>query len=175
MPVEDLTTLPTGTSVFVDTIIFDLHFKSKSIQCSALMRRIALREITAYVNTQVLADLLHKSMLAEAFSKMLITSPNHQKLKKLFDRDRSAAIRLIDCQRNVEDVIAFGVKILNITRRTIIDSQHERHHYGLMTNDSLHLHTMANHRLPLSHIVTQDGDFGHVGTITVWQPQDVIA
>lgn len=174
MPVEDLSTLPTGTSIFVDTNIFDLHFKSKSTSCSTLMLRIALREITAYVNTQVLSDLLHKSMLAEAFRKSLITSPNHQKLKKLFAKNRTAAASLVDCQQNVQDILTFGVKVLNISRKTIIDSVSERHAYGLMASDSVHVHTMENHRIKLSNIATQDGDFEHIPTMTVWKPLDVL-
>ncbi|MGH9941831.1 MAG: type II toxin-antitoxin system VapC family toxin [Pyrinomonadaceae bacterium] len=107
----------------MDTIIFDLHFKNKSIACSALMRRRAS----------------------------------------------------LDCQQNISDVLAFGVKVLNISRRTIIESVYERQAYGLMTNDSVHLHTIANHRIPLSNLVTQDSDFAHIPTLTVWQPRDVIA
>jgi len=61
----DLATLPFGTSVFVDTIIFDLHFRNKSATCTAFVERIARGEISAFVNTQVLSDLLHKLMLAE--------------------------------------------------------------------------------------------------------------
>jgi predicted nucleic acid-binding protein len=174
MPVEDLANLPPRSNIFVDTIIFDLHFKSKSIVCSALMRRIALGEVTAYVNTQILSDLLHKSMLAEAYRKGLITSANHQKLKKLFVRDRTAAPSLTDYQQQVEDVLTFGVKVLRISRKTIIESKHERSSYALMTGDSLHIHTMSNHSVPLTNIVTHDGDFAHISTLTVWQPQDVI-
>ncbi len=174
MPVEDLATVALHSNIFVDTIIFDLHFKSRSIACSALMRRIALGEVNAYVNTQVLSDLLHKSMCAEAFKKSLITSANHQKLKKLFVRDRTSALQLTDYQQQVEDVLTFGVKVLRISRKTIIESKHERSSYVLMTGDSLHIHTMTNHSVPLTNIVTDDGDFAHIASLTVWQPQDVI-
>ncbi len=50
--------------------------------------------------------------------------------------------------------------------------------YGLMTGDSLHLGCMSRCRnsrrkAPLSDIVTQDGDFAHIDSVTVWLPQDV--
>jgi hypothetical protein len=62
----DLATLPRAASVFVDTNIFDLHYQGRSATCSAFMARVASGEVTAYVNTHVLSDLLHKLMLAEA-------------------------------------------------------------------------------------------------------------
>jgi len=174
MPVQDLTDLPSGASIFVDTIIFDLHFKNKSIACSALISRIALRDVTAYVNTQVLSDLLHKSMLVEAYTKGLISSPNHEKLKRLFMRDASAAQLLTDYQEQVESILAFGIKVLSITRRTIIRSKHERQQHALMMGDSLHVHTMANHRITLQNISTHDSDLGNVNTLNVWVPKDVV-
>jgi predicted nucleic acid-binding protein len=174
MPVEDLTTLPARTSVFVDTIIFDLHFKNKSVACSALMRRIALREVVAYVNTQVIADLIHKSMLVEAYDKGLITSPSHQKLKRLFMRDGAAAQRLTDHQQQIEYLLDLGIKVLSVTRKTIIESKAERRRHALMTGDSIHVHTMNNHRVRLFDIATHDSDMANVAGMNVWVPTDVI-
>src|SRR5215469_10120416 len=65
----DLNLLPGGMDVFVDTNIFDLHFQGNSLSCTNFLNRIANGEIDAYVNTLVLADLLHKLMTAEAYIK----------------------------------------------------------------------------------------------------------
>jgi hypothetical protein len=68
----DLRDLPDGSRVFVDTNIFDLAYRAASASCVDLIERIARGEITAYVNIQVLSDLLHKLMLMEAQQKKII-------------------------------------------------------------------------------------------------------
>ena len=65
----DLSVLPDGIKVFVDTNIFHYHLKGESMSCTNFIIRIAKREIEAYVNTQVLSDLLHKLMITEAIAK----------------------------------------------------------------------------------------------------------
>ena len=69
MPVMDLADIPSGTRIFLDTNIFFLHYRNKSASCTALLNRIAQDDVVGYVNTQVLSDLLHKLMLAEAAAK----------------------------------------------------------------------------------------------------------
>ncbi len=82
----DLSLLPDGASVFVDTNIFDLHFQGKSLACTNFFARVVNEEIDAYVNVQVLADLLHKLMTAEAFTNHCINSRNASKLKDYLKR-----------------------------------------------------------------------------------------
>ena len=76
----DLALLPAGASVFVDTNIFDLHFQGKSLTCTNFFSRILDMEFDAYVNVQVLADLLHKLMTAEAFANHCINTRSASKL-----------------------------------------------------------------------------------------------
>jgi predicted nucleic acid-binding protein len=60
--------LPAGTDCFVDTNVFVYHFTSRDaegIACTDFLRRVAGGEIRASVSMPVLADALHKVMLAE--------------------------------------------------------------------------------------------------------------
>jgi len=170
----DLATLPTHTTVFVDTNIFDLHFRGSSATCTSFIDRIARGEITAYVNTQVLSDLLHKLMLAEAYSKGLTTKPRAVELKKRLKRDRSVAASLVDYQSQFENTLAIGLKVLQITSRLLVDTKTERRSHGLMTTDSIHLGNMNRHSDQIRDIVTYDDDFAHIPNITIWQPMDVV-
>lgn len=170
----DLVSLPNNTRVFVDTNIFDLHYRSKSATCTAFINRIAQGNVTAYVNIQVLSDLLHKLMLAEACAKGLIPSRTAQKLKKFLARDRTLATALADYQTHFENTIAIGLEVLNINQKLLIDTKVERMAHGLLTGDSIHLGTMKREKLPLNDIVTHDGDFSHIDGLTVWTPMDVI-
>jgi len=170
----DLALLPKGTRVFVDTNIFYEHFRGRSVMCSAFVSRISSGEITAYVNTQVLSDLIHKMMLAEAYHKNYITKATAVKLKKALATDRTLATNLTDYQTNFEDILDIGIKVLRITRKLLVDTEEERRDHGLMTGDSLHLGSMNRQNTPISDIATNDGDFTHIPEITVWKPMDIV-
>jgi predicted nucleic acid-binding protein len=169
----DLATLPRSASVFVDTNIFYLHYAGRSVSCSAFMGRVASGEIAAYVNTQVLSDLLHKLMLAEACGKGLIPTQSAVKLRKVLTANRAVATTLTDCQTQFENTLAIGLKVLKITETLLVETKIERTTLGLMTGDSIHLGNMRRHSAPLADLVTHDGDFAHVPGLNVWQPLDV--
>jgi len=170
----DLAALPSGTRVFVDTNIFDLHYREKSASCSAFINRIARGEVAAYVNTQVLSDLLHKLMLAGAFAKGYIATRRASSLKTLFKADRAKAAVLTEYQTQFENTLAIGLRVLRISRRILVETKSERTVHGLMTGDSLHLGNMNRHPVPLQDIVTYDGDFAHIPGLIVWEPMDVV-
>ena len=140
---RDLIAIPNGTQVFVDTMIFYLHFQGRSAACTALINRIAQGEIKAYVNTQVLSELLHKLMLAEAYSKGFIRDRKAAMLKKALAIDRSIAANLLDYQLQFEDILAIGLEVLPVTSELLVDTKVERKTHGLMTGDSLHNETLT--------------------------------
>jgi predicted nucleic acid-binding protein len=175
----DLALLPAGVSVFVDTNIFDLHFQSRSLACTNFFSRVVNKEIDAYVNTQVLADLLHKLMTAEAYATHCINSRSAGKLKEFLKNQRGNPIPLGTYQVQFEDALAIGLKVLPIDEKLLVETKAERMTYYLMTGDSLHLgcmnrRTVNRRKAPLSNIVTNDSDFTSVPGLTVWKPDDVI-
>ncbi len=170
----DLSLLPADSSVFVDTNIFYYHFAGRSIACTTFLRRIAASEITAYVNTEVLSDLLHKMMLAEAFSLNIIRRPQAHLLKQRLNADRGIIANLPDHQVLFESLFVMGLKTVRITKEMLINTKRERSVHGLMTNDSLHLGSMVYHSVPIANLATKDSDFAHVPSITIWEPNDVI-
>lgn len=170
----DLNALPYDTEVFIDTMIFYLHFQGRSAICTAFINRIAQGEITAYVNTQVLSDLLHKLMLAEACAKGLIPKQSAAQLKNCLLANRTIAENLVDYQSQFENILAIGLKVLPITSRLLVDTKVERRIHGLMTGDSLHMGNMNRHSNPIRDIVTYDGDFAHIPNINIWEPTDVV-
>jgi len=174
----DLTLLPDGTSVFVDTNIFDLHFQMKSISCTNFLTRIASGEIDAYVNTLVLADLLHKLMTAEAYIKNCIKRRSASELRDYLKKRHGKPLPLGDYQTQFENALALGLRVLPINEKLLVETKIERTNFYLMTGDSLHLgcmnrHTMKRRKVPLHDIVTQDSDFAHIPGLTVWEPTDV--
>lgn len=177
----DLALLPVGASVFVDTNIFDLHFQGRSLARTNFFSRVLNGEIDAYVNTQVLSDLLHKLMTAEAFVKGCTRGRSASKLKDYLkvERLKGNPTPLGDYQIQFEDALAMGLKVLPISEKLLVETKFERTSYYLMTGDSLHLGCMnrrilKRRKAPLCDIVTDDGDFASITGITVWEPQDVI-
>ena len=171
----DLAQIPSGTKVFVDTNIFYLHFQGRSISCTAFIGRIARDEITAYVNTEVLSDLLHKLMLYEAKQKGLIAGPSAKALREHLRGNRNAIGTIPDHQAQFEQTVAGGIAVLPISPKLLRETKRERITHGLMTNDSVHLGNMVYRKQPLADIATYDSDFEHISGITVWKPTDVIA
>lgn len=170
----DLALLPDHSIVFVDTNIFDLHFRSKSVTCTSFIRRIARNEITAFVNTQVLSDLLHKLMLAEAQMKGYIQGMKATQLKSWLNSNRSLASNLTEYQNHFENTLSMGIKVLSITGKRLKESKSERASYGLLVGDSIHLHCMNCCPSHISNIATYDGDFEHIPNVIVWKPTDIV-
>jgi predicted nucleic acid-binding protein len=170
----DLALLPMHTRVFVDTNIFDMYYRGKSATCTAFIDRVARGEVVAYVNTQVLSDLLHKLMLAEAYAKGIFTKRQASSLKGSLKTNRGLAAKLTDYQTQFENTLAVGLRVLRISTKTLVETKAERTAHGLMTGDSLHLGNMNRHRVPLQDIVTHDSDFGHVPGLIVWEPMYVV-
>ena len=166
----DLATLPSGTSVFVGTNIFDLHFRNRSATCSAFVERIARGEISAFVNTQVLSDLLHKLMLAEAQLKGLIPNRSARELREKLIADRTIVANLTDYQEQFENTMAIGIRVLSVTGKLLRESKKERLAHGLMGGDSLHLCNMNRSFVPICAIVTRGGALSHSASIFMCKP-----
>lgn len=171
---SDLASLPSGTHVFVDTNIFTYHYRGKSVSCSAFVRRIAREDVFAYVNFQVLSDLLHKLMLTEALSKGIIAKLLAAQLKQRLQAKRALAERLVDYQTQFEDTLRIGLRVLPLSSRLLVNTRAERVAYGLLTGDSLHLGCMNRREPVLADIATHDGDFDHIPSVTMWNPMDVV-
>ena len=63
-----------GNCVFIDANIFIYHFGGRSLDCKALLERCARRELLGYTSTPILAEVLHRRMVAEAIAKGLVTA-----------------------------------------------------------------------------------------------------
>jgi len=176
----DLNTVPGGISIFVDTNIFHFAFQGKSATCTRFIDRVARGEVAAYVNIQVLSDLLHKLMFAEALARGCTKSSNPQELKKYLKtmREEGKPLPLTDYETQFALVTSLGLHILPVNALLLAETKQERARYYLMTGDSLHLGTMSRRvikrrKAPLQNIATYDGDFAHIPGVTVWKPMDI--
>ena len=160
--------IPDSRGVFIDANIFIYHFAGISKQCTHLFERIRDGELTGFVNTIILAEVLHRRMIAEAIEKGLVTSKNAvRRLKERPDFVKS----LTQYSQDVQDIIKTPLTVESVTKEDILASASIRRAHGVLTNDSIILATME--RLSIVDFVTHDNDFDDISKLKLWKPDDI--
>jgi len=158
--------MPSQTKVFIDSNIFIYHFLDVSESCTNFLERAETEDIDAYTSTIVLAEVMHRLMIAEAVEKYDVEPRGTVRFLK---ENPEVIPTLEKCENAIEKIPQFGINILPSSTEAIFQSRELRRRYLLMTNDSLNLYVMkCSH---LSDIATNDGDFERVEDIQVWKPR----
>ena len=157
--------LPSKSRVFIDSNIFIYHFLDISEPCTDFLERVELREIEAYTSTVVIAEVLHRLMVAELIKKYGVKSS--KALKYLKERPEVLS-ELEKCEIAVKEIQAFRIKILSVPIDAVFQSENLRKEYYLLTNDSLNVYVMKINGL--TDIATNDADFERVEWLKVWKP-----
>ncbi|MGD0946115.1 MAG: PIN domain-containing protein [Candidatus Binatia bacterium] len=157
-----------GSSVFIDANIFIYHFGGESTDCRILLERCARRELQGYSSTSVLAEVLHRLMVAEAIQKELVTAKTAVRRLK----SKPEVVRqLTKYNEDVGKIRQMNLTILPLTLDVLTKSEAVRREEGLLTNDSLVVAFMRDSGL--SKLATTDGDFGGIDGLDVYRPADV--
>lgn len=154
--------------VFIDANIFIYHFGGHSSDCKALLERCAQGKLPGYTSTPVLAEVLHRLMVAEAVANGLVTAK--MAVRKLGDTP-DLIKQLTQYQEDVNKISQMNIAILSLTPDILWRSAEVRKSEGLLTNDSLAIACMREHGL--TKIATANGDFDRVSGITVYKPTDL--
>ncbi|MBM4259077.1 MAG: PIN domain-containing protein [Deltaproteobacteria bacterium] len=163
-----LAELRDGHSVFVDANIFIYHFGGHSPQCKALLERCARREVQGYTSTPVLAEVLHRLMVAEAITKGLVSAKTA--VRKLGETP-ALVKQLTQYQDHANKIPLMNITILALTSEIVQTSATVRQGEGLLTNDSLVVACMRTHGL--KKLATANGDFDHINDLEVYKPTDL--
>ncbi|MBA3440624.1 MAG: PIN domain-containing protein [Pyrinomonadaceae bacterium] len=164
----DIKALPEGTRCLVDANIFIYHLAAASPDCTSFIDRLAAGHFHAHVTTVVVAEVLHRRMMAEALAKGVVTSG--QLLKKL-KADSALITQLSDYVAEVEDLLLLPLEVIEVAAADISASHTLRRKHGLFVNDSINL--ACAERFGLTDIVTHDADFGRAPGARVWSPTDI--
>lgn len=164
----DIKLLPAGSKCLVDANILLYHIAGSSSECKDFLRRVAKNEIEGQVTTVIIAEVLHRQMLIEAVGKGLITPS--KALKKLKD-DPTIIPKLSDYVTQVEKLLKLPLAVIEIRAADIARSHAIRRDYGLFVNDSINV--AAAERFGITDVVTHDGDFKRVPSMTTWDPSDI--
>lgn len=163
----DIKTLPVGTRCLVDANIIIHHLNNTSAECTFFFERVSRLEVEGYLTT-ILAEVLHRTMLQEAFSKGFAPSTktlNHLKAKP------SIITHLTNYIAQVNDLMLLPLTIIEVVMSDITTSHALRNAHGLFTNDSINL--ACAQRFGINDIVSHDTDFARVPTINLWSPSDI--
>ena len=164
----DINALPAGEAALVDANIIIYYLGGLSADCRDFFHRVARRDVEAHITTTIVAETLHRRMMAEAVAKGLI-SPG-QIMKKL-KANPTVIPLLTDYIAEVERLLRLPFRIHQVTRGDIIASHALRQAHGLFVNDSINL--ACAQRLTLTSVVTHDSDFNRVPSLSVWEPTDI--
>ena len=157
--------IPSRTKIFVDSNIFIYHFLGSSESCTDFLERAEIEDIDAHTSTIVLAEVMHRLMVAEVIEKYDVEPRGAIRFLK---ENPEVIPTLEKCENAMEKIPQFGVKVLLVTVEAIFQSRELRRQYLLMTNDSLNLYVMRSNQL--YDIATNDGDFERVEWLKVWKP-----
>lgn len=164
----DINDIPVQTAVFIDSNIFIYHFAGISQQCSRIIRQIERKKYKAYITNIIIAEVIHRRMIAEAIQKNIATPKNV--LKKLKSNPELVK-NLSEYSKDVSNILLLPLTIISINQEDIMNSQGIRDQYGLMTNDSLNLACLK--RLNIVDIITHDSDYDRISYFKIWKPTDL--
>jgi predicted nucleic acid-binding protein len=157
-----------GDRVFIDANIFIYHFGGRSLECKALLERCARRALLGYTSTPVLAEVLHRRMVAEAIAQGLVTA--RTAVRKLGETPEVVK-QLTQYQDDVRKIPQMHLTILPLTLDIVQASAEVRKSEGLLTNDSFVVACMREQGL--TQLATANGDFDRVGGMTIYKPTDL--
>lgn len=167
MPTQLLSKLPTGSDVFIDANIFVYGLTGQSAQCQDFLARCAREELFGTTLFEIINEATHRFMLAEAFSRGLITSESSSKLRKHFNSIPHLHAYWVETQR----ILNLGLLLLTTSETVLHTAQLERNMAGLLTNDSMIVACMREYGIRA--LATNDADFEHVTGITIYKPDDI--
>ena len=75
MPVVPLAGLPAGTLVLIDANIFVYAFRELSTECERFLERCRAQQVFGATTLEVVNDVCHRLMLAEALDEGVIGRP----------------------------------------------------------------------------------------------------
>ena len=167
MPIDRLPNLSSGADVFLDANVFIYALSGNSKECRDLLYRCSTEELSGITTLDVINEVTHRLMLAEAVAKHVITKSNVSALKGKW-RD---VVKLNEYWTLTARIFDLNIMIANSDEQLLHMAQTVRSSYGLLTNDSLILAAMIEYGI--GSLATRDGDFDHIPTITVYKPTDV--
>jgi predicted nucleic acid-binding protein len=165
--VASIPSLPAGKDVLLDANVLIYGLRGQSPQCLALLTRCATEEVIGITTIDIITDVCHKLMLAEAFAGGAITKEAASQL-----RARPAVVsRLTEYWAETLRLLNLNLLVLGLEEARLHGSQAMRSAHGLLTKDSLIV--AAAQEFGIDSLASADTDFARVSWLTLYQPTDI--
>jgi predicted nucleic acid-binding protein len=164
----DINHLPTGTNCLVDTNVFLYYLAARSNDCRQLLVRIGHGEVSGYVTTPIIGEMLHKRMVIEAVNAGIVSGAKpFEKLK----RQPHTITRLSNYIAEIAQLLQLPLTVIEVTEEDVRWSHALRQTYGMLVIDSINLACAV--RRGITDVATHDTDFLHIPNLNIWQPTDI--
>ncbi len=167
MPADVLSNIPQGADVFLDANIFVYAFTGASPECEAVLARCAREEVFGVTSFEVINEVTHRLMVAEAFQKGSIARPRAENLRK----HPEVIQGLADYWAQISQIFHMNLVIVSAEEAILRRAQRIRAAHGLLTLDSVLVATMEEYSLV--QLASHDHDFDRLRSLAVYHPTDV--
>lgn len=164
----NLSEIPKDTRVVLDTGIFLYAMQGLSVQSRNLLERCAVDEVSGILPSQVLTDVMHGLMIAEAKDNGWILSQHPLRDLKRQPK-RIASLRRYESL--VRDMMGMGLALEQAVREDYITAMDVQQRSGFLIRDAL-LIAMCK-RLGVHSIASPDPGFRKALGIDAYWPSDV--
>lgn len=164
----NISSIPQNEHIIIDSNIFVYANHCYSDECVRLLHRCAKGDVTAVITTNILSEVMHVLMLAEARDIGLISGSNPA---KQLSKSPNVVMSLNRYETHIRDLLSIGLILEPLQREDFITAMNIQRQYGLLTNDALFL--AVSIRLRIFSIVSADSMFGKVRGIKHYTPEDL--
>lgn len=164
-----LSSLPDGVSCFVDANILCYHIVQTpplSDECTRFIKRVERGAIRATTSASVVAETIHKVMLAEAIQQYKLA---HRGLAHRLQRQRELIAGLSEHKKVPVLLRALSLHVEPVTLAILEHAANLSTQHRLLTNDAVTVAIME--KLGLSHLVTNDDNFDLIQNLSIWKPR----
>jgi predicted nucleic acid-binding protein len=163
------TTIPDGSSVFIDSNIFvfaALHSDNLGHSSKVFLDRVNNGEIQGFTATCLVSEVIHRFMVKETQDQLGFSSAQ----AVAYLQKHPEYVRTLQYHLHAASSIgSMRVNILPVTVKDLHASKAARANHGLLANDSLIVGIMDSHNL--SYLATNDSGFLRVPSLKVWMPR----
>ncbi len=166
MPVASLESIASGMDVLVDANVLIYALLETSSQCRHLLARCSNEDLCGVTTVEIVNEVCHRLMLAEALRSGLISSSQ----AKLLRASRAAIPTLVQYWAKTEQIFHLGLLVIGLDEGRIRRAQEMRTRYALLTNDSLIV--AAADEYGIRNVASNDSDFNDIPWMMIYKPTD---
>lgn len=161
--------IPPREVVLIDANIFLYALERASEQCTRFLIRCSELEVFGFITSHILAEVMHRLMMAEARDNNWITRANPA---RQLSHQPEKIRKLHRYSQVVKGLLASGVQFEPVQAADFIIGMQAQQEFGLLTNDSI-LVAVAD-RLGIKAIASSDKMLASLKGIKVYSPGDLV-